>query len=255
MDWPDHELTLWDLVPDDERECQLGVIHLLSRADVADQIFVPQICSRPWCGKCEVLRIWRLRHRIFKYLEHHRPVRLWMVTRSVRNDFRLIDAFADLHRANKQYLWWNRRIENNPEGRIFCWIGTYEITYSLSTGYNLHQHRIVGTNGLGLDYTLMHTLWDKAAGYHAQLNFKKIDDVPGAIDYISKYIAKGCWGGLSRGRAYQVRETLRGRNRIMCKHGTAVSPRMATFYVCCLAEDKNCVSWGAWDPSSTEEGR
>lgn len=248
-------MTLWDLVPEEERECQLRFIHLLSRGDVSEQLHVPQACARPWCGKCESIRVWRIRHRIHKYLEHHRPMRSWLVTKSVKNEFRLRDAFTYLHYTNNRWTTLCRRLENNPLKVVTCWIATYEITWKQSTGYHLHQHAVVGTNGERLDYALMHILWNKAAGYKAQLDFRQIGDVRGAVDYISKYISKGCWGGLSRGRAYQMRDTLFGRNRVVCKHGTAVREHIAKFYVCCMPPDKTCVSWGAWDPPSTEEGR
>ncbi len=249
MDWPEHELSLWDLVPIEERECVPSFVHMLSRADVSEQLYVRQVCRRHWCGPCEQIRAWRIQHRIKRYLEYHQPQTVWLVTKSVKNDMRLKDAFRSLHTVNHDFLVYCRRNTPDPLDVVTCWIGTYEITYDVVTGYNLHQHALVGTHdGDKLDYALWHTLWDKAAHYPAHLNFVRVWDRERAAVYIGKYIAKGCWGGLSRGRAYMLRNTLSYRNRIVTKHGTAVTVDFPRFYMCCLPRDKHCASGlGGWD--------
>ncbi len=255
MDWPDPELTLWGLVPEEERECHASFVHVLSRAAVEDQLWIRQVCSRHWCSPCEQLRSWRMEHRINKYMECHQPGTVWMITRSVRNDYSLQRAFDDLHEANRRFYLYCKRRRYNPWAPIYCWIATYEIKYDPFTGYNLHQHLLVGTRNEMLDYPALHDVWDTAAGYRAHLNFKPVWDFAGAARYISKYISKGCWGGLSRGRAYLVRETLKGRNRITTKHGTAVATDFPRFYLCCFPPDKMChTGMGAWDPIPGEEG-
>ncbi len=249
MVFNEYELTLWDLVPVEDRVCAMGSVHLLNRLKPSDQIYVRSVCSNPWCPGCEPVRVWRIRHRITKYFQYYNPPRQWLLTRSVRNEFRLIDAFATLRETNRGFRdKCNKYREGNPFDVVSHWMGTYEITFSLKKGYNLHQHLILSTQGENIDYGLVHTLWDRAAGYRAHTNFIKLNDVPHAINYISKYIAKGTWGGLSRGRAWLNRGTLKGRNRVITKHGTALGARSPMYYLCCIAPDKHCVSsTGGWD--------
>ncbi len=260
VDWPEKELDLWDLVPEEDRVCAPAFVHMLSRGDVSDQLWVRQVCSRPWCAPCEQYRTWRMEHRITQYMDYHQPQRIWMMTKSIKNEFRLIDAFGGLHECNRRFTMYDNAPSWGVTKQVFCWIATYEITYSERTGYHLHQHALIGTRGEDIPYGDWHNLWDTAAGYGAQLHFKELYDRKGAIAYISKYISKGCWGGLSRGRAYMVRSVLSGRNRIVTKHGTAVSgPDFPRFYLCCLPSDKRCASGlGGWDSPTEfvdEEGK
>ncbi len=249
MEWPEEELTLWDLVPEEERICEASYVHLLSRSDVAEQCHVRSVCSHPWCAPCEEIRVWRLQNKIKRYLEYHSPERVWMVTKSVRNTFRLSDAFRNLHLCNNKFTTACRRAPDNPLSVISCWIATYEITFSLKTGYHLHQHALMGTNGEKLDYAVWHRLWDQAAMYKAQLHFVQVREVESAANYVGKYISKGTWGGLSRGRAYLVGDTLYGRNRIVTKQGSSLPRRFPRFYLCCFPPDKYCCSMmGGWDP-------
>ncbi len=255
MDWPESEMSLWDLVPKEERVCQPSFVHMLHRGDVSDQLWIRQVCRRPWCGPCEQIRAWRLQHRIKTYVDYHKPLNVWLVTKSVKNDMRLVDAFSALHLANMNFTRYCRRQTVDPLEPVTCWIATYEITYSVVTGYNLHQHALVGTHKGHLDYARWHLLWDQAAGYHAHLNFVPVWDSERAAVYIGKYIAKGCWGGLSRGRAYKLRYILSHRNRIVTKHGTAVANDFPRFYLCCIPTDKRCASGlGGWDPIEPVEG-
>ncbi len=255
--WPESELSLWDLVPEEERECIPGFAHLISRGMVEDQVFIRQVCSRPWCSPCESHRTWRLQQKIKRYLDYHKPDKVYLVTKSVRNDHSLKRAFDDLHAANDRFRLYATRALYDPRVPVVCWIATYEITYSLETGYNLHQHALMGTAGFEqLDYAEWHRLWDMASMHgHAHLNFVPVWHRDRAAVYISKYIAKGCWGGLSRGRAYMVRSTLFGRNRIISKHGTAVDIRLPRYFICCIPPDKTqCVGDG-WDTTDDFDER
>ncbi len=112
-----------------------------------DDIWVRMLCSRPWCPNCEPVRVWRMRIKIHKYLIHNNPKNLWLVTRSVRNEARLIDGFRTLHECNQTF---NNQIKEPGQhpfhGFVTSSIGTYEVTYKYNTGYNVHQHIIIGSH-------------------------------------------------------------------------------------------------------------
>ncbi len=244
------ELSLWDLVPIEERVCANGFAHLLDIMDPSTQLWVKSVCSRPWCEPCEYVRVLRIRQRISHYFGYHRPRHLWMVTRSVKNHWSLRVSFRHLHETNRRFVIYDKRLEKPQWCRIPYWVGTYEITHG-DNGYNLHEHLIVGTDYPKIDYELLRALWGQAAGYSAMMHFVKLNDCEHAVNYIAKYIAKGCWGGLSRGRAYLVKETLKGRNRLVRKRGTVPAAIVKGFCICCIGVQRNRCDGMGWDPGDT----
>ncbi len=208
-----------------------------------DDRWVKMLCSRPWCLECEPHRVWRLQRKIKSYLSAVDSAcrNYWLVTRSVRNEDRLTDAFRTLHLAAKIFL----EQKNSPHpfhDVVKIWIGTYEVTYHYNTGYNLHQHFIVGADVDKLDYKNIGICWSLAAGYQAHWDARKVTyGRKGAISYIAKYISKGLWGGLDDRQAYLVKDTLFRRKRIITKRGTAVSEKTQGFCWCCQNDFPQCI--------------
>ena len=239
--------SLEDLIPKAHRECRMGYIHVFNAFDPTDELWVAARCSRPWCLPCEGLRVWRLQRKIKHYLDHHNPRFLWIVTRSVRNTSVLRAAFNTLRDAQIRFS--NQvqvgRSEDHPLRLAQCWIATTEVKFS-SEGFNVHEHMIWGTKRRYLDFGLFHKYWDRAAGFRgAHINVVPLNDPRHAANYVAKYLSKGIWGGLSVGRAYLVRDALRGRNRIQSKRGTLPPKEPTGFCFCCVS---------LWETSCDGEG-
>ncbi len=192
---------------------------------------------------CEKLKMLRFRAKIHRYLNQYNPPHLWLLTRSVRNNQELKDAFDKLHFAVKRLTDANKNNAKNEHNKITHYIGTYEVKHKLDKGWNVHQHLIIGSEHDHLDYKKCHVEWNFAAGYEAHWNCEKITyGVGGAINYISAYISKGIWGGLSPEMAYWNRNDLFGRHRIRTKQGTAVNkPVDPLRCYCCRTLYRDCV--------------
>ncbi len=252
-DFTPSENSMWDLVPKEERQCEQSYVHVMGRFDPSVQIWVRSVCSRPWCDRCESTRLWRMRNRISEYVSHHRDrgditavVNWWFLTRSVANSASVGYAFEEFRQAKRTFHRNQLRDEKHPFNRISAWIGVHEMTYNIRTGYNLHQHMLVGSQAHipRIDYEVLRTKWSTSAGYPAMSHITRMNSVVGSIAYLTKYISKGTWGGLSRGRAYRIREVLKGKNRFTSKRGTSVPKRDRPVYVlCCISRhDNQCVN-------------
>ncbi len=208
-----------------------------------DDTWVKMLCSRAWCLACEPHRVWRMQRKIKSYLSSEKNAcrNYWLVTRSVKNEDRLIDAFRTLHLAAKTFL--EQVSSPHPfHDLVKVWTGSYEITYDYMKGYNLHQHFIVGADVHHLDYENLHACWNLAAGYPAQWDAQKITGGRnGAITYLAKYISKGLWGGLTERRAFLCKETLFRRKRTMSKRGTVPSVETQGFCWCCQNDFSQCI--------------
>jgi len=184
-----------------------------------------------------------MRDKIIRYLEHYRESGDWFfVTRSIRNDMSLQEAFNDLRVAQNRFTVYARDEKRHPWNNTKAWIAVSEITYSSRTGYNLHQHALVSFSRKrrkGWKRSLYDT-WNKSAGYSAVFNIQELIDPERAAAYISKYMSKATWGGLSRGRSYLCRDTLKGRNRITRKRGTGSPKLKSDFILCCLPPSDYC---------------
>ncbi len=229
---------LEDLIPRDLRECEFGYIHVFDGNDPQIECWVKSTCCRPWCEPCEIRRVCKLKQKIVKYLDwnHFPNAQLMIVTRSVQNDSALVAAFNSLRSAQVAFAKQRVRDKRHPLRKAKAWIATTEITYSAAKGYNVHEHMIWitvrGFTPTQLRY--LHRCWDRAAGFEgAHINVCPIFDTTHAANYIAKYLTKGVWGGLSRGRAYLVRAALRGRNRIQSKRGTLAPKIVSGFCFCC----------------------
>ncbi len=230
--------TLKDLIPEDEVTCESRWVHVFDTFDPEDELRVAQVCSRPWCSNCEPVRVWRLQRKIMKYLDYHETQfkHLWMVTRSVRNTPEVVSAFNSLRAAQRAFTKSasGDRGKDHPLRLARFWIATTEIKYSHRTGYNVHEHMIWGVNQSWRPLTAFHKYWDRAAGFTgAHINVVKLEDSRHAANYVAKYLSKGVWGGLSSGRAYLLRNALKGKNRIQTKRGTIMSKPITKYQYCC----------------------
>ncbi len=172
-----------------------------------------------------------------KYLDFHSVDynHLWIVTRSVRNTPELVSSFNSLRAAQQAFAKQSNWDESHPLREAQIWIATTEVKYSDQTGYNVHEHMIWGTKKSRMDFHKFHDCWDRAAGFQgAHINVRRVHDARHAVNYVAKYLSKGIWGGLSSGRAYQVRAGLKGRNRIQSKRGTVPPKAGSRFCLCCF---------------------
>ncbi len=228
------EQFLKDLIPDEERECPVGYVHVFDGMDSTDNLWVKSVCSRPWCSRCEPVRVWRLRRKMEKYLEWHSPKHLWIITRSVRNEPELVSSFNTLRSAQVAFAK-SAKSKTHPFRYAEFWIATTEIKHSHRNGYNVHEHMIWGTQKSWVDFDEFHLWWDRAAGFGgAHINVVKVRDSRHAVNYVAKYLSKGVWGGLSSGRAYQMRAALKGRNRVNTKRGTVLPKKFSCYCLCCF---------------------
>ncbi len=201
-------------------------------------LWVKSVCSRPWCLFCEPVKVWRLKRKIEKYLKWNSPRHLWIITRSVRNEPELVAAFNTLRAAQVAFAKSSKpKAKTHPFRHAKFWIATTEITHSHREGYNVHEHMIWGTNHSFMDFDDFHLWWDRAAGFEgSHINVVKVRDARHAVNYVAKYLSKGVWGGLSSGRAYLLRDALKGRNRINTKRGTLVPKIQSEYCLCCFTD-------------------
>ncbi len=246
-EWTIPEKSMWEFVPVWERECTPHYVHVIANNAPEYQYYLRSVCSRSWCGPCEKMRTWRYRNRIASYLSHQAEViggvrHWWFLTRSVRNAKNPRIAFDTFLRTKRKFHMHIQK-EWHPFHHAQAWIGVQEITHDLATGYNLHQHVLVGSQRkFQLDPLKIRDRWSDAAGYSAMSHMVRMDTRIGAVAYLGKYISKATWGGLSRGRAYAIRKTLKGRNRIQMKPrtGPPKSP-LPGFVMCCATlRDGDC---------------
>ncbi len=230
------KVYLDELIPKDLRKCGAGYIHVFQAFDPPDELWVKATCSKPWCGSCEAVKVWRRQRKNKKYLDHNSPKRLYIVTRSVRNTSTLLGGFNSLRDAQLKFSKHVTRQADHPLNKVTAWVATTEIVYANEKGWNVHEHMIWGLNQslLKEDYLATHKYWDRAAGFRgAHINIIMVRDSQHAANYVAKYLSKGVWGGLSQGRAYQVRAALKGRNRIQSKRGTLPPEEKSGYCFCC----------------------
>lgn len=243
--------TLLERIPKDLRECESGYIHVFDGFEAEGDVWIKSACSRPWCRQCEPIRVWRLQRKIMKYLDWHSAgyKHLWIVTRSVRNESTLESSFNTLRAAQVAFAKQSVREKSHPLRVAAVWIATTEITFSHRTGWNVHEHMIWGTQSSRMDFGKFHETWDRAAGFGgAHINIVKLDNSRHAANYVAKYLSKGVWGGLSSGRAYLVRDALKGRNRIQSKRGTVPPKDQGPNVFCCVASTANACNGSAEIP-------
>ncbi len=214
------------------------VIHTFRMMPEYEDRWARHLCSKPWCASCYAVRQGRLKLKIHRYLIYRDDPHLWFLTRSVKNSTSLKQAFDSLHATIATFTK-NKKTQFRQDVRSY--IGTYEIVHSLKTGFNLHQHLIIGTEVDRLDYKQYSADWSNAAGYTAHHNVAQLRSPGAAIQYLSSYITKGFWGGLSQEMTYWNRSVLFGRHRIRTKQRTA-PPKMSDpdRCFCCKTWYRDC---------------
>ncbi len=231
-------------IPEEDEQCEFSYVHVFNGSSLDGDLYIPNVCWKPWHRKCEAIRVNRMRWKIIKYMEYYdNPKSHWyFVTRSVRNDYELKTAFVDLRLAQQKFTSFQRDNQSHPFNVVTAWVSVTEITWKPKTGYNVHQHMLVQSEkewGSSQIATLR-DYWSRSAGYPAHFNSQPAEDPERAAAYLAKYMSKSCWGGLSRGRAYLVQDTLKGRNRINMKRRTVVPKIILGFLLCCLSPTKHC---------------
>ncbi len=242
-EWSIPEQSLWDLVPLWEREPDHNFVHLIAYMDPKYQYYIQGTCSKPWCVPCEKQRLWRYRNRIAAYLQHNRAEGVtcwWFLTRSIRNSHNVRSAFSEFNIVRRAFHNDYQKAVWHPFHRVRAFVGVMEMTYSERTGYNLHQHMLVGAHRWSeVDRELVASRWStmstRAVGKGGMTHMPRMNHDVGAVAYLTKYISKGSWGGLSRGRVYMIRAELKGRNRIQVKMNTSPGavPKPG-FVMCCV---------------------
>ncbi len=240
---------LSELIPDEDRDCEMPFVHLFEMMDPSEQLWIRSRCSKPWCLTCEPAKVWRLQVKIRKYLDYHDCTHYWLITRSVRNEPEIFTAFNTFNDARQKFVKQVRDHKDHPYRVAEKWISTTEITHSLDTGFNVHEHIIWGSNSrFRIDFALLHKYWDRAAGFKgAHINVSRLADAEHGANYIAKYFKKEglVWGGLSSGRAYLNRGVLKGKNRIQSKRGTLPPQMHGDYCFCCLVGfAKDCNGYG-----------
>ncbi len=143
-----------------------------------------------------------------------------------------------------------RRFHNNvsseahhhPFAAVHAWIGAVECTFNSGEGYNVHQHMLIGSRAERISYVRIRELWDRIGFLlcgtdRSMTHITPMTHDKGATGYIAKYISKGTWGGLSRGRAYAHRNVLMGKNRIGRMRGTSRGTGVTApvYALCCIS--------------------
>ncbi len=257
VEWTIPELDLWDLVPLWEREPEHNYVHLLALTDPKYQYYIRGSCSLPWCDLCEKQRLWRYRNRIAAYLAYNRVERgvtkWWFLTRSIRNSHNPRSAFSEFNHVRRAFHNHHQQYWHPWQG-VRAFIGVIEITYKEETGYNLHQHLLVGAHDwrhvkpeeVAKRWSIMS---GRMVGQPGMTHMPRMNNDIGAVAYVTKYISKGSWGGLSRGRVYMIRNELRGRNRIQSMVRTSPSsPPKQGFILCCQTAREGSCQRDAFDP-------
>ncbi len=258
VDWSVPEMDLWDLVPEWLREHDVEYIHVLLSEDPKFQHWVRATCSRPWCAPCEEIRTWRFRKKVEDYIKFSMEERniphWWFLTRSIQNRHDPQSAFTMFLEAKRRFHKDTGR-SWHPFTEIKAWIAAVECTYSAGAGYNVHQHMLVGSFTKPIRRFRIVEYWNKI-GYDltgASLSMTHVAPLRSrdhAVNYIAKYISKGTWGGLSRGRAFMIHSVLKGRNRFLTMPRTNPPKRVTEGIIyCCQARRGHCNRVNVSDPN------
>jgi len=217
--------------------CPETYIHLFIKSSGTGDIWVFQPCSRSWCPRCVGHRSWKIATQLRIHLNFHRARSMFFITASVRNSFTMNSAWNEFQWTWKRFLDFSRS-PKSQWSKIGNWIGVREITDSVATGINLHQHLIVSTSSTRLNYQDLKKSWSKSAGYRAHFDISKVRiHHEKAVNYLSKYLSKRkmkiYWGGLSQIQCYRYRSYLKGKNRISRSRGSLPPKNPSSYQMCC----------------------
>jgi len=225
--------------------CEVKLMHMIGMSDPQQNIFVTAVCSRGYCPRCVVVRNWRIGREVRRHLEYHRPRYSFFMTLSVRNDFTIQAAWNQFQWTWKRFLD-SARWGSRPWEKVKNWIGVREITYSVATGFNLHQHLIADSSTRTLPYKDLHQMWDEAAQYKAHFHISQVKGSPlKVVNYLAKYMSKRnnpkpYWGGLTQLQCYRLHRFLKGKNRISRSRGSRPVNKKPEWLLCCETPDHTC---------------
>lgn len=122
------------------------------------------------------------------------------------------------------------------------WVGMMEVK-SGTGGWNVHEHLLIFGFGQRLDYAGWQRDWKRAANDPAaHIDLRQVG--PAAVRYVTNYLSKGIWGGLTSIQARIHTTVLRGRRQLRRKRGSAVPPTPKGYQKCCTdrgSDGWNCV--------------
>lgn len=204
-------------------------------------IWVNPTCSLPWCPDCEPSRCNRIRMKIGRWINHWQPENLFMVTISTKPGWTFNSTWNKFNGAKR-----NLRKSDTWREHV-RYMGVNEIKRTSGGQFNLHQHRLIQTSGPWLPFKEMGAAWKKAAGRNdAHFQVARNPDTgdylispEAAKAYLSKYLSKDFWGGLSRLQAFRFATGLRNRHRTETSHGSHV-PNESEYVICCSDPDRFC---------------
>ncbi len=222
-------------------DCHAAFVHVFDQISMDNDLWVRSLCTRAWCSRCEPIRLFRIERKLRSYVEGH-PDSFWrFVTISVKNERSFSKATEALSDAWGRFTMSARNRERRGQQHSYhdikYYMGWKEVTHSARTGFNVHWHMLVGTQGSFWDYKSCHADWNLAAGYEATWNEQPLVDLESAVRYVSKYVHKdGFFGGLSRRDAFLYSGDLQRWNRTFTKRGTAVKKRPTDVAFCCSSD-------------------
>ncbi len=241
-------------------DCIGSKVHVVGR-DLDCEMWVSPLCSQPACGRCEPKRELKLVRAFRAHLKYHGGDNWHFVTMSTVNSMtlggafnldavawrRFRDAITDSRRRGLKHVW------NNVE----TWIGFREVTYSVTTGFNLHRHIFVLTKTQFWNWRELHERWDVACGRPSQLDVQPLLDQEMALKYVLKYAVKGkYWGGLTQLQAERFGAGLKGKNRLIRASKSAPPKADPRYFMCCSspADYDECNAYGGPNDPKGFEG-
>lgn len=153
-------------------------------------------CKLSICPKCRKLRSWKLFNRFYERLHDFRIARsiydtgLRFLTLTIRVDENLPDLYDFIKKSFVKF-----RRAKYVKDRITSGLAVIEVKKS-GFNWNVHIHSIIFSKymdvknlSLGKKSNLL-SAWNKAVGYDANLDIKRILNHKSSLSYIFSYIAK-----------------------------------------------------------------
>jgi len=223
------ETEIWIYWSMGQIDCPVGYTHLV-RKGTNEEVYVPRGCNWQACERCWADRMRRNRESMRAQVVTWTAIP-WMLTRSVGNDPSLAYAFVDLEREMANWKKAAQRDDDHPHNSILDWVAVWETT-NRGKGYNLHEHRLIEMKEDWLEFEDWQENWNG----HLDLQLIEHD----ATNYMTKYLTKGLWGGLTVEQAEANAPFLKGRRFMRRKRGSAPVRGPAEYEKCCLPTDQKC---------------
>ncbi len=203
-------------------------MHLVGVVDHMET-WVPLQCNQPHCTDCWQRRMVRARDSM-RAQTLSWTGNSWLLTRSLMNQPSFDDGYYALTKAIERW-------RKNPTPDTMCvheWIAVWEVKKGRN-GWNWHEHRLMWCPEEDrLDYSWWQKCWKLAAqDRRAHLDLQLVQSC--AVGYLTSYMSKGLWGGLSIQQAWMNRGFLKGRRFLRRSRGSAPDMRLAPKWKqCCM---------------------